>query len=106
MSEQSCQRYCWTTDFGLGFNVNADGKPDVRPKFCFISFEKYRLGLNSSPSSSNTAISSSRLTKHYILFAKEFFCFEFREISIRMSFMEAFPKIIHCFFETAIFFKL
>ena len=33
---------------GLGFNVNADGEPDVRPKFCFISFEKYRLGLNSS----------------------------------------------------------
>ena len=44
--------------------------------------------------------------KHYILFTKEFFCFEFREISIRISFMEAFPKIIHCFFENAIFFEL
>ena len=57
---------------GLGFNVNADGKPDVRPKFCFISFEKYRLGLNSSPSSSNTAISSSRSTNIIFCLSKNF----------------------------------
>ena len=26
---------------GVNDNLNADGKPDVRPKFCFISFEKF-----------------------------------------------------------------